>query len=53
LFKSVHRANKSKRSELGLTVAEGVRLVTDILSNEKSRHLVRRIVVSESLSRYG
>ncbi|KAL7440819.1 hypothetical protein ACHAXH_008965 [Discostella pseudostelligera] len=49
LFKSVHRANKSKRSELGLTVAEGVRLVSDILSNEHSRHLVRRIVVSESL----
>ena len=49
LFKSVHRANKSKRSELGLTVAEGVRLVIDILSNEVSRRLVRRIVVSESL----
>jgi TrmH family RNA methyltransferase len=49
LFKSVHRANKSKRSELGLTVAEGVRLVSDILSNEKSRRLVRRIVISESL----
>lgn len=49
LFKSVHRANKSKRSELGLTVAEGVRLVSDILSNDQSRHLVRRIVVSESL----
>jgi TrmH family RNA methyltransferase len=49
LFKSVHRANKSKRSELGLTVAEGVRLVSDILSNEKSRQLVRRIVISESL----
>lgn len=49
LFKSVHRANKSKRSELGMTVAEGVRLVTDILSNEVSRRLVRRIVVSESL----
>jgi len=49
LFKSVHRANKSKRSELGLTVAEGVRLVSDILSNNKSRQLVRRIVISESL----
>lgn len=49
LFKSVHRANKSKRSELGLTVAEGVRLVSDILSNEKSRRLVRRVVISESL----
>jgi len=49
LFKSVHRANKSKRSELGLTIAEGVRLVSDILSNEYSRHLIRRIVVSESL----
>jgi len=49
LFKSVHRANKSKRSELGLTVAEGVRLVSDILANEESRHLVRRIVISESL----
>ncbi len=53
LFKSVHRANKSKRSELGLTVAEGVRLVSDILSNEQSRHLVRRIVVSESLLHHG
>ncbi|KAL3780727.1 hypothetical protein HJC23_001009 [Cyclotella cryptica] len=49
LFKSVHRANKSKRSELGLTVAEGVRLVNDILSNEVSRRLVRNIVVAESL----
>jgi TrmH family RNA methyltransferase len=49
LFKSVHRANKSKRLELGLTVAEGVRLVSDILSNKKSRQLVRRIVISESL----
>jgi len=49
LFKSVLRANKSKRSELGLTVAEGVRLVTDILANEKSRRLVRRIVVSEEI----
>ena len=53
LFRSVHRANKSKRSELGLTVAEGVRLVSDILSNEQSRHLVRRIVVSESLLHHG
>lgn len=53
LFKSVHRANKSKRSELGLTVAEGVRLVSDILSNEQSRHLVRRIIVSESLLQRG
>lgn len=52
LFKSVHRANKSKRSEIGLTVAEGVRLVSDILSNEKSRRLVRRIVISESLLSY-
>ncbi|KAL3791573.1 hypothetical protein ACHAW5_000876 [Stephanodiscus triporus] len=49
LFKSVHRANKSKRSELGLTVAEGVRLLADILSKEESRRLVRRIVISESL----
>lgn len=49
LFKSVLRANKSKRSELGLTVAEGVRLVTDILANEKSRRLVRRIVISEEI----
>eukprot|EP01082_Thalassiosira_pseudonana_P001587 g770.t1 g770 contig10:697679-698923(+) len=49
LFKSIHRANKSKRSDLGLTVAEGVRLVTDILSNEQSRRLIRRIIVSESL----
>ncbi|KAL7526424.1 hypothetical protein ACHAXR_001480 [Thalassiosira sp. AJA248-18] len=49
LFKSVHRANKAKRGELGLTVAEGVRLVSDILSNEESRKLVRRIVISESL----
>ena len=49
LFKSVHRANKSKRSELGLTVAEGVRLVTDILSNEDSRRLVRKLIISESL----
>jgi tRNA G18 (ribose-2'-O)-methylase SpoU len=49
LFKSIHKANKSKRSELGLTVAEGVRLVADILSNEESRRLVRRILVSESL----
>ena len=49
LFKSVHRANKSKRSELGLTVAEGVRLVSDILSNKKSRRLVRTVVISESL----
>mmetsp|Transcript_30908 Transcript_30908/g.61357 ORF Transcript_30908/g.61357 Transcript_30908/m.61357 type:complete len:495 (-) Transcript_30908:434-1918(-) len=49
LFKSIHRANKSKRAETNLTVAEGVRLVTDILSHEESRRLVRRIVVSESL----
>ena len=49
LFKSVLRANKSKRYELGLTVAEGVRLVTDILANEESRRLVRRIVVSEEI----
>jgi len=49
LFKSIHRANKAKRSELGLTVAEGVRLVSDILANEESRQLVRRIVISESL----
>lgn len=49
LFKSVHRANKSKRLELGVTVAEGVRLVTDILADEQSRQLVRRIVVSEDL----
>ena len=49
LFKSIHRANKPKRAEAGLTIAEGVRLVTDILSNEESRRLVRRIVVSESL----
>lgn len=48
LFKSVHKS-KSKRSEMGLTVAEGVRLVTDILSNEHSRQLVRRIVISETL----
>lgn len=49
LFKSVHRAKKAKRSELGLTIAEGVRLVSDILANEESRKLVRRIVISESL----
>jgi len=49
LFKSVLRANKSKRSELGLTVAEGVRLVTDTLANEESRRLVRRIVISEEI----
>ena len=49
LFKSVLRANKSKRSELGLTIAEGVRLVTDILANEESRRLVRRIVISEEI----
>lgn len=49
LFKSIHRANKAKRSELGLTIAEGVRLVSDILANEDSRQLVRRIVISESL----
>ena len=49
LFKSVLRANKSKRSELGLTVAEGVRLVTDILANEESRRLVRKIVISEEI----
>ncbi len=48
LFKSIHK-NKSKRNESGFTVAEGVRLVTDILSDEKSRKLVRRIIVSESL----
>ena len=48
-FKSVHRANKSKRLRLGLTVAEGVRLVTDILSDEDSRKFVRQIVVSEDL----
>ena len=49
LFKSVHRANKSKRLQLGLTVAEGVRLVTDILADEQSRKFVRRVVVSEDL----
>ncbi|KAL9181445.1 hypothetical protein ACHAXT_010250 [Thalassiosira profunda] len=49
LFKAVHRANKAKRLDLGLTVAEGVRLVSDILADEQSRNLVRRIVVSESL----
>ncbi|KAL7460734.1 hypothetical protein ACHAXS_001180 [Conticribra weissflogii] len=49
LFKSIHRANKSKRAEINLTVAEGVRLVTDILSHDKSRRLVRRIIVSESM----
>ena len=48
LFKSIHK-NKSKRNESGYTIAEGVRLITDILSDEKSRKLVRRIVVSESL----
>lgn len=49
LFKSIHRANKSKRAETNLTVAEGIRLVTDILSHEESRRLVRRVIVSESL----
>eukprot|EP00585_Thalassiosira_rotula_P009304 CAMPEP_0196155298 /NCGR_PEP_ID=MMETSP0910-20130528/40389_1 /TAXON_ID=49265 /ORGANISM="Thalassiosira rotula, Strain GSO102" /LENGTH=400 /DNA_ID=CAMNT_0041419485 /DNA_START=124 /DNA_END=1323 /DNA_ORIENTATION=+ len=49
LFKTIHRANKAKRSDLGLTVAEGVRLVSDILANEESRKLVRRVVISESL----
>ena len=48
LFKSVQKS-KSKRSEMGLTVAEGVRLITDIISNEYSRRLVRRIVISETL----
>lgn len=48
LFKSVQKS-KSKRSEMGLTVAEGVRLITDIISNEYSRGLVRRIVISETL----
>ena len=48
LFKSIHRS-KSKRASLGLTIAEGVRLVSDILENEDSRQLVRRIVISESL----
>ena len=48
LFKSIHK-NKAKRNESGLTIAEGVRLVTDILSDEKTRRLVRRIIVSESL----
>lgn len=48
LFKSIHK-NKSKRNESGFTIAEGVRLVTDILSDEKSRKLVRRIIVSESI----
>lgn len=48
LFKSIHRS-KSKRTEMGFTVAEGVRLVSDILSNEQSRKLVRRIIVCESL----
>ncbi|KAL7445091.1 hypothetical protein ACHAXM_011819 [Skeletonema potamos] len=48
LFKSIHK-NKAKRNESGFTVAEGVRLVADILSDEKSRKLVRRIIVSESL----
>ena len=48
LFKSIH-SKKSKRAEMGFTIAEGVRLVTDILSNEQSRRLVRRIIVSESL----
>jgi TrmH family RNA methyltransferase len=49
LFKSVHRANKSKRLQLGVTVAEGVRLVTDILANDQSRKLVRKIVITEEL----
>jgi tRNA G18 (ribose-2'-O)-methylase SpoU len=49
LFKSVHKANKSKRLQLGLTVAEGVRLVTDILADEQSRKFIRRIVISEEL----
>ena len=48
LFKQIHRANKSKRSDLGVTVAEGVRLVSDILANANSRSLVRRIIISES-----
>ncbi|KAL7543624.1 hypothetical protein ACHAWF_007431 [Thalassiosira exigua] len=49
LFKSIHRANKAKRSELGLTVAEGIRLVCDVLADEASRRLVRRVVVSSSV----
>lgn len=48
LFKSIHKANKSRRSEIGATVAEGVRLVTDLLSNEQS-NLVRRVVISDEL----
>ncbi|KAK1745014.1 SpoU family RNA methyltransferase [Skeletonema marinoi] len=48
LFKSIHK-NKSKRNESGFTIAEGVRLVTDILSDEQSRRLVKRIIVSESV----
>ena len=48
LFKTIHK-NKSKRNEAGFTIAEGVRLVTDILSDERSRKLVRRIIVSESI----
>ncbi len=48
LFKTIHK-NKSKRTEAGFTIAEGVRLVIDILSDERSRKLVRRIIVSESI----
>lgn len=48
LFKTIHK-NKSRRNEAGFTIAEGVRLVTDILADERSRKLVRRIIVSESI----
>lgn len=51
LFKAIHKANKSRRNEIGLTVAEGVRLVADLLSteNEHSKSLVRRVVISDAL----
>ena len=57
LFKSIHKANKSRRNEIGFTVAEGVRLVSDLLSKNEdhsknedpSKSLVRRVVISDEL----
>ena len=49
LFKLVHCASRSKRAELGLTIAAGVGLASNVLANKRSSRLVQRIVVSESL----
>ena len=47
IFKSLV-SKKRKRTEEGATVAEGMRAVIDLLSDEKTRDLVQHIIVEEN-----